>query len=126
MSNAINWDLLSKLCRGRSLAEVQTELESFYALKASDEEKAAELVKALFQNASKLSHLRKPDVIGAVVRRMAGDSMDPALIDALNDRVESVLARDYKIEAKRLGVKNPFFVEPAPDSRAMATNGNVR
>jgi hypothetical protein len=125
MSNAINWDLLGKLCRGRSLADVQTELESFYALRTADQEKAKEVIHEVFRASSKLSHLRKPDLMAVVVRRMAGDSMDPALIDALQERCAAVIDQDFKIERKS-GVVNPHYVEPAPSSRELAQGGAVR
>lgn len=125
MSNSINWDLLGKLCRGRSLADVTTELESFYALRTADQEKAKEVIDAVFAASSKLAHLRKPDLIAVVVRRMAGDSMDPALIDALQERCAAVIDAHYKIERKS-GVVNPHYVEAAPTSRELAQGGAVR
>lgn len=125
MSNQVNWELVGKMVRGRDRESVVAELDAFFALREQDQEKVKAAIDEVLRARKLHEFARKPDLIGIVVNKLAGDSFDASLRDSLAERASEVLGTAYKMNPRK-GIINPHYEAPAPTSQQLALSGNVR
>ena len=123
MKNRAMWATLVRECGGDREKVIQ-ELDAYLILREHDLDSVkVELDSILRMNKSQ-EFLRAGDLVPAIVNRLAKDSFDPGLRDALKERAEEVCAM-FKINPRK-GLINPYHEKPAPTSRDLAAAGNAR
>ena len=127
MSNQVSWEFWAKVCV-RSAGKIDREktiadLDAFITLRSADQEKAKEVIDVLLRNNAAHDLIRVSDLIPVAVNRLAGDSLDGNLRDALTERCREVCDA---IGVTKKGLKNPYYIQPAPTSRELAASGHVR
>lgn len=112
-------------------AATKEQLKLYIALIKNDQERVLECLLAIFADCPLMAHVRKPDLQTQVCMRLEPRNM--ASWDDLRERTAEVIANAVKEDGskqfpidRRTGVSNPFYIEPAPDSRARAAAGNAR
>ena len=123
-----NWDSWAK-CVVRVDGKIDREktvadLDAFITLRSADLEKMKETIDGMLRSNKAQQFLRKADLVAVAVNKLAGDSFDPSLRDALAERAAEV-CDSYKMNPRR-GIINVYHVEPAPTSQQLAAQGNVR